>query len=130
MEVRLNAEDPENDFIPAPGLISVLKMPAGSGIRVDSGVEQHSEIPTDFDSMIAKIISYAPNREMAIAKLKRALEEMHIKIEGGITNRAFLLELLNSKEVVNGVADTKFIERFLNKKRPQGKSWHIALISC
>ena len=130
IEVRLNAEDPENDFIPAPGLISVLKMPAGSGIRVDSGVEQHSEIPTDFDSMIAKIISYAPNREMAIAKLKRALEEMHIKIEGGITNRAFLLELLNSKEVVDGVADTKFIERFLSKKRQQSKSWHIALISC
>ncbi|WP_372368542.1 carboxyl transferase domain-containing protein [Candidatus Uabimicrobium sp. HlEnr_7] len=130
VEVRLNAEDPENDFIPAPGLISVLKMPAGSGIRVDSGVEQHSEIPTDFDSMIAKIISYAPTREMAMAKLKRALQEMHIKIEGGITNRAFLLELLNSKEVVNGIADTKFIERFLHKKREQGKSWHIALVSC
>jgi len=118
MEVRLNAEDPENNFSPAPGLVNLFRPPAGAGIRVDSGIEQDSLIPSDFDSMIAKIIAYAPTREETISRLKRALNEMSIGIENGTTNKAFLLELLNRKEIKKGGIHTGFVEELLeNKKR-------------
>jgi acetyl/propionyl-CoA carboxylase alpha subunit len=88
VEARLNAEDPDLDFLPAPGRVVQLRLPAGPGIRVDSGVEQGSLIPPEFDSMIAKIIAYAPTRALALARLQRALAELRVKIEGGTTNRA------------------------------------------
>lgn len=117
MEVRLNAEDPDRDFTPSPGRVVRYTIPSGPGIRVDSGIEHGSVIPTDFDSMIGKIIASGPTRHDAIARLKRALGELRIKIEGGTTNRAFLLDLLSTEEVLRGGVHTRFVEELLAQRR-------------
>lgn len=100
VEARLNAEDPDRDFAPAPGLITRLDLPAGPGIRVDTGVAEGDSIPADFDSMIAKIIAYGRSRDEALGRLRRALAETTVVIEGGATNKSFVLELLRQPEVV------------------------------
>jgi acetyl-CoA carboxylase carboxyltransferase component/biotin carboxyl carrier protein len=114
VEVRLNAEDPQRDFTPAPGRVVRLRLPAGPGIRVDAGVEEGDRIPPEFDSMIAKIIASGPTREVCLARLHRALEELEIKIEGGTSNRAFLVELLRRPEVARGGVHTRFVEELLS----------------
>ena len=87
IEIRLNAEDPEKDFAPAPGRIELLRLPTGAGIRVDTGVELGDSIPAEFDSMIAKIIAHGRNRNEALSRLRRALSELAVVIKGGTTNR-------------------------------------------
>ncbi|HSO69328.1 MAG TPA: biotin carboxylase N-terminal domain-containing protein, partial [Arachnia sp.] len=99
VEARLNAEDPDRDFAPAPGLITRLDLPAGPGIRVDTGVAEGDSIPADFDSMIAKIIAYGRTRDEALGRLRRAMAETTVVIEGGATNKSFVLELLRQPEV-------------------------------
>jgi len=116
MEVRLNAEDPDRDFSPAPGRVELFKAPAGPGIRIDSGIEQGSDIPSEFDSMVAKVIAAAPTRNEAIARLRRALQELRIKIENGTTNRSFLLELLHNPDVVKGGVHTGFVEELIKTR--------------
>lgn len=111
IEVRLNAEDPDNDFVPAPGKVELLRLPTGAGIRVDTGIEQGDRIPAEFDSMIAKIIASGTDRAEALARLRRALTEAALVIRGGTTNRAFLLELLNMPSVVSGKADVGWLDR-------------------
>src|SRR5215813_10986615 len=111
IEARLNAEDPDRDFAPAPGRIARLVLPAGPGIRVDTGVGEGDTIPADFDSMIAKIIAYGRNREQALGRLRRALTETTVVIEGGATNKSFVLGLLDQPDVVSGRADTGWIDR-------------------
>ncbi len=113
MEVRLNAEDPQRDFVPAPGRLLRLRLPAGPGVRVDAGVEEGDLIPAEFDSMIAKIIVSGPTRQLCLARLQRALEELEIKIEGGTSNRAFLAELLRRPEIARGGVHTRFVEELL-----------------
>jgi len=102
IEVRLNAEDPDNNFAPAPGTIERFRMPTGPGLRVDTGVAEGDAIPAEFDSMIAKIIAYGQNRKEALSRLQRALLESVLVIKGGASNKAFLLELLNRDEVQRG----------------------------
>ena len=102
IEVRLNAEDPDNDFAPAPGLIERFRVLLGPGVRVDTGVAEGDAIPADFDSMIAKIIAYGRNRKEALSRLKRALGESVVVVKGGSSNKAFLLELLQRPEVQSG----------------------------
>ncbi len=111
VEARLNAEDPDRDFAPAPGRVELLRLPAGPGIRVDTGLGEGDTIPADFDSMIAKVISYGRDRDEALARLRRALADTHVVIEGGATNKSFLLDLLDQPEVVDGSADTGWIDR-------------------
>ena len=111
IEARLNAEDPDRDFAPAPGRISRLELPAGPGIRVDTGVSEGDTIPADFDSMIAKIIAYGANRNEALGRLRRAMSETRVVIEGGATNKSFVLELLGQPAVIDGSADTGWIDR-------------------
>jgi acetyl/propionyl-CoA carboxylase alpha subunit/acetyl-CoA carboxylase carboxyltransferase component len=110
VEARLNAEDPDRDFAPSPGRIALLSLPSGPGVRVDTGVSQGDVIPADFDSMIAKIIAYGPSRPEALARLRRALADTTVIIEGGVTNKGFLLELLDQPEVIDGSADTGWID--------------------
>jgi acetyl/propionyl-CoA carboxylase alpha subunit/acetyl-CoA carboxylase carboxyltransferase component len=131
IEVRLNAEDPDRDFTPAPGKVVLFKIPAGPGIRVDSGIEEGSVIPSEFDSMIAKIIAYAPDRSEALARLRRALREMRIKVEGGTSNRAFLLGLLDCPQVQQGGVNTRFVEDLLKSADPviRRNRWDIALVA-
>ena len=100
IEARLNAEDPDRDFAPAPGRIAHLDLPNGPGVRVDTGFAEGDTIPADFDSMVAKIIAYGPSRSVALARLRRALAETTVLIEGGATNKSFVLELLQRPEIV------------------------------
>ncbi|MBR8743053.1 carboxyl transferase domain-containing protein [Nocardiopsis sp. MG754419] len=111
VEARLNAEDPDRDFAPSPGRIARLDLPAGPGIRVDTGVAEGDTIPADFDSMIAKIIAYGRDREQAMARLRRAMRETTVIIEGGATNKSFVLDLLDRPEVIDASADTGWIDR-------------------
>ena len=111
VEARLNAEDPDRDFAPSPGRIARLVLPAGPGIRVDTGVSEGDTIPSDFDSMIAKIIAYGRNRDEALGRLRRALAETTVIIEGGASNKSFVLDLLDQPEVIDASADTGWIDR-------------------
>jgi len=111
VEVRLNAEDPENGFAPAPGLIERFRLPSGPGVRIDTGVAVGDVVPADFDSMIAKIITYGQSRKEALARMQRALRESVVVIKGGASNKAFLLELLNCPEVLQATADVGWLDR-------------------
>ncbi len=111
IEARLNAEDPDRDFAPAPGRIARLRLPTGPGVRVDTGVAEGDTIPPDFDSMIAKIIAHGRTREEALGRLQRALEDTTVVVEGGTTNKSFLLDLLAAGPVRDGSADTGWIDR-------------------
>ncbi|TDQ47236.1 ATP-binding protein [Actinorugispora endophytica] len=111
VEARLNAEDPDRDFAPSPGRVARLDLPAGPGIRVDTGVSEGDTIPADFDSMIAKIIAYGRDREEALGRLRRAMAQTTVIIEGGATNKSFVLDLLDRPEVVDASADTGWIDR-------------------
>ena len=111
IEVRLNAEDPENGFAPAPGLIERFRLPSGPGVRVDTGVAVGDAVPAEFDSMIAKIIVYGQSRKEALSRMQRALRESVVVIKGGASNKAFLLELLNCPEVLRATADIGWLDR-------------------
>ncbi|MFW7380889.1 MAG: carboxyl transferase domain-containing protein [Oligoflexus sp.] len=132
IEVRLNAEDPDNKFAPTPGRIKRYLPPTLPGLRIDSGFEWGSRIPRDFDSMVAKVIARSPSREGAIARLTRALQELQIEIDGGTTNQGFLLELFHTPEVQEGGVQTDFVERFLLERRGRQikNNWDIAIIAA
>ena len=128
IEVRLNAEDTDKNFAPAPGYINHMYLPYLPGIRVDSGVESGCVIPTDFDSMIAKIISVGRDRNTAISRLKRALQRLHIDIDNGTTNQDFLLELLSTEDVQKGGVSTSFVADYLEGGRNNSaKYWGLFL---
>src|SRR3954467_14329062 len=117
VEARLNAEDPDRDLAPSPGRIAYPALASGPGVRVDTGVSEADVIPADFDSMIAKIIAYGRDRSEALARLRRALADTTVLIEGGATNKSFLLDLLDQPEVIDASADTGWIDRV----RAQGR---------
>ncbi len=109
IECRVNAENPELDFRPSPGKIQGLHMPGGPGIRIDSAVYQGYEISPYYDSMIAKLIAYAPTRQEAIMKMKWALAEF--LVEGVDTNIDFQLNLMKDPNVEAGNYDIGYLGR-------------------
>jgi len=111
VEARLNAEDADNGFAPAPGTVQLLRFPLGSAIRVDTGIAQGDVIPPDYDSMVAKVIAWGRDRNEALARLRTALRETTVVIEGGTTNKSFLLDLLDRDELVSATADTGWLDR-------------------
>ncbi len=113
IEARLNAEDPENGFLPSPGEILALSLEPDEGLRVDAGVEAGDRVTPFYDSMIAKLIAYAPTRAEALAKLRGALARA--AVIGPKTNLAFLGALLSAPEVEAGAFDTGFIDANLNR---------------
>jgi acetyl/propionyl-CoA carboxylase alpha subunit/acetyl-CoA carboxylase carboxyltransferase component len=117
VEARLNAEDPDRDFAPSPGRIARLRLPSGPGVRVDTGVSEGDSIPADFDSMIAKVIGYGRTREEALGRLRRAVADTTVVLEGGTTNKSFVLDLLDQPEVIDGSADTGWIDRVRGEGR-------------
>ncbi|WLD10897.1 acetyl-CoA carboxylase biotin carboxylase subunit [Planctellipticum variicoloris] len=114
IEVRINAEDPENDFRGCPGRITKLRVPGGHGVRFDSHVHEGYFIPPYYDSMIGKLIVYKPTREEAIACLKRCLDEF--VLEGVKTSIPLLKKILNQAAFVEGRMDTTFVEQHLVSK--------------
>ena len=111
IECRINAEMPSKNFMPCPGRITGLNLPGGNGIRIDTAIYEGYTIPPYYDSMIAKIIAYGTTRNEAIAKMKRALEEL--VIEGIETNRDFLFEIIRNPDFIRGNFDTSFIEKMI-----------------
>ena len=111
IEVRLNAEDADNGFAPAPGAVERFRIQTGPGVRIDSGVAEGDTVPADFDSMIAKIIAFGHDRKEALARLQGALRESVVVIKGGASNKAFLLELLSRPEVQSGAVDIGWLDR-------------------
>ena len=114
IECRINAEDPYNDFRPSPGKITNLNIPGGHGVRVDTHVYAGYTIPSNYDSMIAKLIVTAQTREEAIAKMRRALEEFYI--EGVKTTIPFHRQLMDNEDFIAGNYTTKFMESFVMDK--------------
>lgn len=110
IECRINAENPEKNFMPSPGRIEMYLPPGGLGVRVDSGAYPGYSIPPYYDSMIAKVISYGATREEAIARMKRALGEF--VVEGIHTTIPFHLNLLDHEVFVKGDFNTKFLEKY------------------
>jgi acetyl/propionyl-CoA carboxylase alpha subunit/acetyl-CoA carboxylase carboxyltransferase component len=111
IEVRVNAEDADNNFAPAPGAIERFRILTGPGVRVDTGVAEGDSVPAEFDSMIAKLIAYGHNRTEALSRLRRALRESVVVIRGGTSNKAFLQELLSREEVQCGNVDIGWLDR-------------------
>jgi len=111
VEARLYAEDPEKGFLPSSGRLIAFRLPAGEGIRVDSGVEEGAEVSPHYDSLLAKVIAHAPTRVQAFERLARALGET--VIAGPHSNLAFLRALLDCREMREGKVDTGLAERNL-----------------
>ncbi len=131
IEVRLNAEDPENGFAPAPGVVERFRILTGPGVRVDTGVAEGETIPAEFDSMIAKIIAWGRDRREAISRLRRALSESVVVIKGGASNRAFLLDLLSREEVQAGSAHVLWLDELASRGRHLSQSGaEVALIQA
>ena len=114
IECRINAENPRKKFRPSPGKITGLNLPGGNGVRIDTAIYEGYTIPTNYDSMIAKIITYGDTRNEAISKMKRALEET--VIEGIDTNLDFLFQIIKNPNFLRGKFDTSFIEKEILEK--------------
>jgi acetyl-CoA carboxylase biotin carboxylase subunit len=110
IECRINAEDPYNNFRPSPGRITTLHVPGGHGVRVDSHIYAGYTIPSNYDSMIAKLITMAQSREEAINTMERALSEF--VVEGVKTTIPFHQQLMQNKDFRKGNYTTKFMETF------------------
>ncbi len=111
IEARLNAEDAAEGFAPAPGTVTMLNLPTGPGIRVDTGIAVGDVISPEYDSMVAKVIAWGRDRQESLARLRCALRETTVLIEGGTTTKSFLLDVLSRPEVVSGEADTQWLDR-------------------
>jgi acetyl-CoA carboxylase, biotin carboxylase subunit len=110
VEVRVYAEDPANNFLPDIGTLKTYKRPQGNGVRVDDGFEQGMDIPFYYDPMIAKLICHAENREAAIAKMIRAIDEY--EITGLETTLGFCRFVMNHEAFISGNFDTRFVENY------------------
>ncbi|MEN3298944.1 MAG: hypothetical protein V7633_1002 [Pseudonocardia sp.] len=130
IEARLTAEDPERGFAPAPGRIEHLALPSGPGIRVDTGVAAGDVIPPQFDSMIAKVIAWGRDRGEARARLARALRQTAVVIDGGTTNKAFLLDLLSRPELVTGDTDTTWLDGMMAHGYTPPRRLDVALLAA
>jgi len=114
IECRIYAEDPENNFFPSPGKISLLRTPSGPGIRDDGGVYEGWTVPIDYDPLISKLVAWGSTRDEALRRMQRALREYHV---GGIkTNIPFFMEILEQPDFQKGSFDTGFIDRWLQNR--------------
>jgi acetyl-CoA carboxylase biotin carboxylase subunit len=114
IEFRINAEDPDNDFMPSPGEISFLDVPGGPGVRVDSAIYQGYKIPPFYDSLVGKLVVWALTREEAITRARRALREY--RLEGIKTTIPLHLRLLEEAAFVSGEYHTGYLEKLLKEE--------------
>jgi len=117
LECRINAEDPDNNFVPSPGKVNLINLPGGNGVRIDTFIYNDYEISPIYDSMISKIIVHGDNREEAINKMKGALGEL--TIEGIKLNTSFLYEIMEDEDFIKSTYDTSYIEKFLTNRGDQ-----------
>ena len=135
IEARLNAEDTDRDFAPAPGEIELLRIQAGPGLRIDAGFEEGDVIPAEFDSMIAKVIAHGCTRDEAVARLERSLSHASVLIRGGTTNRAFLQQIVGHPDFRAGRVDVGWIDRLVEsgEQRPASNAevalCHVAILA-
>jgi acetyl-CoA carboxylase, biotin carboxylase subunit len=116
IECRIYAEDPDNNYFPSPGKITLLLAPSGPGIRRDSGMYEGWTVPMDYDPLLAKLIGYGTDRDQAIGRLTRALNEYFV---GGIkTNISLFRRILSDPDFRAAKLDTGFLDRLLAQKRP------------
>ncbi len=112
LEARVCAEDPDEGFLPAPGRIALFEPALGPNTRVDSGVVAGSVVSADFDSLIAKVITSGDDRAEVIARLSCALRDLELIVEGGATNKGYLLEVLGTDDFRKGGVDTRWLDRW------------------
>ncbi|HEX8764637.1 MAG TPA: biotin carboxylase N-terminal domain-containing protein, partial [Candidatus Acidoferrum sp.] len=115
MEVRLYAEDPENNFFPSPGKILSRHTPSGPGIRIDEGVYEGWTVPNDYDPLLSKLIAWGNSREETIARLRRALDEY--AITGIRTNAGLFRRILEEPEFLRGEIHTRWLDELLRRPR-------------
>jgi acetyl-CoA carboxylase biotin carboxylase subunit len=137
VEVRVYAEDPLRGFAPSPGRITVLRRPAGPGVRVDSGVLQGTVVPLEYDPMLAKLVVWAEDRPAAIQRLRRALQEYHV---GGIATTLTLFRaLVEMEEFLSADFHTGFLDQVLASRRldelhgqqdPQAEEAAVVAAAC
>jgi len=116
IECRINAENPYQNFSPAPGDITAFHQPGGHGIRIDTAAYTHYRIPPTYDSMIAKLIAYGKTRAQAVRKMRRALDEF--VIEGVATTIPFHQQLMRDDRFLEGTFDTRFLDDFEMEPAP------------
>ncbi|HEX7968264.1 MAG TPA: acetyl-CoA carboxylase biotin carboxylase subunit [Stellaceae bacterium] len=116
IEVRINAEDPDRNFMPSPGKITALAFPDGPGVRVDTMLYPGYSVPPYYDSLLAKLVVHAEDRDLALARLRRALGEL--EIGGVVTTAALHRRLAGLEDVRNARFDTGFLERLLMTQAP------------
>ena len=115
IECRINAEDPDKKFMPSPGKVTYINLPGGNGVRVDSAIFAGCEIPPNYDSMVAKIIVHAPDRQSALRKMRSALGE--IIVEGVTTNLDYQYDIISDPVFAGGEYSTDYIEEFERRRR-------------
>ena len=113
IECRVNAEDPERDFMPCPGTVSLLHLPGGPGVRVDTALYTGYEIPPYYDSLAAKVLAHAPTRLEAIRRMRRALEELII--EGCPTSAPLAHLIMHDAQFIRGQYDTGYLDQNLDR---------------
>ncbi|HWN05453.1 MAG TPA: acetyl-CoA carboxylase biotin carboxylase subunit [Candidatus Dormibacteraeota bacterium] len=130
IECRINAEDPYASFIPSPGLVSGLRAPGGPWVRDDTGVYAGCTIPRFYDTLMAKLIVWGPDRDAAIARMRRALAEY--QVVGVQTTIPILQRIVAHPDFAAGRLSTGFMERLLASDRPEGAGHHrkVALIAA
>jgi acetyl-CoA carboxylase biotin carboxylase subunit len=122
IECRIYAEDPDNNYFPSPGKITLLLSPSGPGIRRDSGMYEGWTVPIDYDPLLAKLIGYGTDRTQAISRLTRALHEYFV---GGIkTNISLFRRILTDPHFQVGKIDTGYLDRLLKSKPPEVRGGH------
>jgi acetyl/propionyl-CoA carboxylase alpha subunit/acetyl-CoA carboxylase carboxyltransferase component len=126
LEARVCAEDPDEGFLPSPGRIRLFEPALGPHTRVDSGVTTGTTISNDFDSLIAKVITVGDDRAEAIARLSCALRDLELVVEGGATNKGYLLGILESDDFRAGAVDTRWLDRW-GAARPDLAQTHSEL---
>jgi acetyl/propionyl-CoA carboxylase alpha subunit/acetyl-CoA carboxylase carboxyltransferase component len=130
MEARLCAEDPDAEFAPAPGRVARFDPALGPAVRVDSGFVVGSVIPGAFDSLIAKVIASGGSRVEALARLEAALADLEVVVEGGATNKGFLLDVLATKEFRAGGVDTGWLDRYMARRPTASADAAAALVAA
>jgi acetyl-CoA carboxylase biotin carboxylase subunit len=118
IECRITSEDPANGFLPSTGRIEYLRVPGGPGVRWDGGIEVGDEVTLHYDSLLAKLIVWAPDRAQAITRMRRALDELAVL--GVATNQAFHRRLLADQAFRDGEIDIQFLDRRPDLARPAG----------